>query len=55
MNEFLDGFISHERVVQETTARRDAKINSIKEESHTSHCNQYFDQLVAKNDKKVSV
>ena len=54
MIEFLDGFISHERVVQATIARRDAKENPIKEESHTSHCNQDFDQLVAKNDKKVA-
>ena len=54
MIEFLDGFISHERVVQATIDRRDAKVNSIKEESHTSHYNQDFYQFVAKNDKKVA-
>ena len=55
MIEFLDGFISHERVVQATISRRDSKVNPIKEESHTRHCNQYFDQLVVNNDKKVAV
>ena len=40
--------------MQATISRRDYKVNSIKEESHTSHCNQYFDQLVAKNEKKVA-
>ena len=54
MIEFLDGFISHERVVQATIARRDAKVNPIEEESYTNHCNQSFDQLAAKNDKKVA-
>ena len=54
MIEFLDGFIYHERIVQATIARRDAKVNSIKEESHTSHCNQAFDQVVAKHYKKVA-
>ena len=54
MIEFLDGFISHERLVQETIARRYSKVNPIKEESHTNHCNQSFDQLAAKNDKKVA-
>ena len=50
----FDVFISHERVVQANIYRRDVKVNSIKEESHTSHCNQDFYQLVAKNDKKVA-
>ena len=50
MIDFLGGFISHERVVQANITRRDAKVNSIKEESHTSHCNQAFDRLVAQND-----
>ena len=54
MFDFLDGFISHERVVQATISRRDSKVNSIKKYSHTSHCNQAFDQLVAKNYKKVA-
>ena len=55
MIEFLDGFISHERLVKENIARRDSKVNPIKEGSHTRHCNQYFDQLVVNNDKKVAV
>ena len=54
MIEFLDGFISHERLVQATIARRDDKVNSIKEDSHNSHCNQAFYQLVDKNDKNVA-
>ena len=44
----------YERVVQATIARRYAKVNPIKEESHTSHCNRAFDQLVSKNYKKVA-
>ena len=54
MIEFLDGFISHEMVVKATIDRRDSKVDSIKEESHTSYYNQSFDQLVTKNDKKVA-
>ena len=54
MIEFLDGFITTERILQATIARRYAKVNSIKEESHTSHYNQAFDQLVSRNDKKVA-
>ena len=54
MIEFLDGFMYHEKLVQATIARMDAKVNLIKKESHTSHCNQAFDQLLVKNDKKVA-
>ena len=54
MIEFLDGFMYHEKLVQATIARMDAKVNLIKKESHTSHCNQAFDQLVSKNDKNVA-
>ena len=54
MIEFLDSLIYHERVVQDTISRRDEKVNPIKKDSHTIHCNQYFDQLVVKNDKKVA-
>ena len=53
MIEFLDGFLSYERVVSASVARRNNRIVSIKEESNTSHCNQAFDQAVAKNDKKL--
>ena len=48
MIDLLDGLISHEWGVQATIARKDAKVNSIKEESHTSHCNQAFYQLAKK-------
>ena len=54
MIEFLDGFLSHERVVSASVARRDNLIKLIKEESNSSHCNQSFDQPVAKNDKRVA-
>ena len=54
MIELFDGFISHERVVQETISRSYAKVNSIKVDSHTSHCSEDFYQLVVINGKKVT-
>ena len=52
--ELLDGFKSHENVLEAHSLRRDNKIKSVKEESNTSHINQAYDQLVAKNDKKIA-
>ena len=53
MFEFLDGFGSHERVLEAHQMRRDANVDSGKEESNTSHASQAYDQFVAKNDKKI--
>lgn len=50
--ELFDGFKSHENVLKAHELRFDAKIISLKEESNSSHVNQGYDQLVAKNDKK---
>ena len=52
--ELLDGFKSHENVLAAHQLRAENKISSLKEESNTSHANQGYDQLVAKNDKKVA-
>ena len=46
--------MSNGRVISAIEARKKAGIVSLKQESHTSHCNQAFDQMVAKNDKKVA-
>lgn len=54
MIEFLDSFFSRERLVFASVARRNNVITSIKKESNSSHCNQAFNQTVAKNDKKVA-
>ena len=35
-------------------ARKKSGVISLKEEAHASHCNQSFDQMLAKNDKKVA-
>lgn len=52
---FLDEFKLHENVLGVHTLRRDNKIKSVKEESNTLHVNQQaYDQLVAKNDKKIA-
>ena len=53
--EFLDGFLSHERVLSSIEARKKAGIVSLKEEAHTNHCNKVFSQMVATNDKEVTV
>ena len=44
---FLDGFGSHERVLEAHQMRRDANVDSGKEESNTSHASQAYDQFVA--------
>ena len=54
MVELLDGFGSHERVLEAHELRTKFLITSAKEESTTSHANQGYDQFVAKNDKKVA-
>ena len=50
--ELLDGFKSHENVLAAHELRDENKIKSVKEELNSSHCNQAYDFLVAKNDKK---
>jgi hypothetical protein len=50
--ELLDGFKSHENVLNAHKLRADNLIISLKEESNSSHVNQGYDQLTAKNDKK---
>ena len=50
--ELLDGFKSHENVLAANELRAEAKINSLKEESNTSHVCQGYDQHVARTDKK---
>jgi len=52
MLELLDGFKSHENVLAANELRVKALINSLKEESHTSHVCQGYDQHVARADKK---
>ena len=52
--ELLDGFKSHENVLEAHELRAKNNIDSLKEESNSSHVNQGYDQLVAKNDKKVA-
>ena len=52
--ELLDGFKSHENVLAAHELRAQNNIDSLKEESNSSHVNQGHDQLVAKNDKKVA-
>ena len=54
VGELLDGFKSHENVLEAHELRAENKIRSLKEESNSSHANQGYDQLVAKNDKKVA-
>jgi hypothetical protein len=50
--ELLDGFMSHKNVLQAHKICADQSIISFKEESNSSHVNQGYDQLTAKNDKK---
>ena len=52
MVELLDGFKSHENVLDAHELRRDNKIRLLKEESNTSNVNQGYDQLAAKSDKQ---
>ena len=52
--ELLDGFKSHENVLDANELRALNKVTSLKEESNTSHANQGYNQFVAKNDKKVA-
>ena len=53
--ELFDGFKSHENVLKAHEIRAENKINSLKEESNSSHANQGYDQLTAKMDKKNAV
>jgi hypothetical protein len=48
----LDGFKSHENFLEAHKLRANASIISLKEESNSSHVNQGYDQMVAKNNKK---
>ncbi len=50
--ELLDGFKLHEIVLNAHKLRADNLIISLKEESNSSHVNQGYDQLTAKNNKK---
>ena len=50
--ELLDGFGSHERVLEAHELRAKFLVLSAKEESNTSHANQGYDQFVAKEDKR---
>ena len=52
ITELLDGFKSHENVLNVHKLRADNLIISLKEESNSSHVNQGYNQLTAKNDKK---
>jgi hypothetical protein len=48
----LDGFKLHKNVLKAHELCSDALIISLKEESNSSHVNQSYNQLVAKNNKK---
>ena len=52
ITELLDGFKSHENVLNVHKLRADNLIISLKEESNSSHVNQGYNQLTAKNNKK---
>ena len=52
--ELLDGFKSHENNLKAHELRAKKKVRSTKEESNSSHANQGYDQLTAKNDKKIA-
>ena len=54
MVELLDGFKSHGNVLEAHQLSADNKIISLKEESNTYHACQGYDQLAAKNDKRVA-
>jgi hypothetical protein len=53
--EFLDGFNSHENVLEAHQLRTDALIISLKEKSNSLHVYQGYNQFVAKNDKQNAV
>jgi hypothetical protein len=48
----LDGFKSHNNVLQAHKICANQLIISLKEESNSSHVNQGYNQLTAKNNKK---
>ena len=50
--ELLDGFKSHENVLEAHRLRAANNIRSLKEESNSSHANQGYDQEATKTDKK---
>ncbi len=50
--ELLDGIKLHKNVLNAHKLRADNLIISLKEESNSSHVNQGYDQLTAKNNKK---
>jgi hypothetical protein len=52
ITKFLDGFKSHNNVLQAHKICADQLIISLKEESNSSHVNQGYNQLPAKNNKK---
>ena len=52
ITELLDGFKLHENILNAHKLQADNLIISLKEESNSSHINQEYDQLTAKNDKK---
>ena len=52
--ELFDGFKSHKNVLKAHEIRAKNKINSLKEESNSSHANQGYDPLTAMMDKKTT-
>ena len=55
MCEPLDGFGLYEFVLAAHKMHCDAKIISVKEQLHTSHANQGYNQIFGKQDKKELV
>jgi hypothetical protein len=51
--ELLDGFGSHVNCYEANVFRTQHKILSLREEGDSSHINQAYDRLTAKNDKAV--
>ena len=54
MVDILDGFGAHHNSYLAMAARHSNKIISVKEEGDSSHVNQAYDNLVARNDKKTT-
>ena len=52
MLEILEGFSSHERVLEAHELRANFLVLSAKEESNISHANQGYDHFPAKEDKR---
>ncbi len=52
ITKLLDGFKSHKNALQAHKICADQLIVTLKEESNSSHVNQGYNQLTAKNDKK---